>query len=80
METIKAKLEEAKGQVVMIWTQFGSLEGKVHEVTADTVTLELQANTERQAFSGGNDLKRITKLHCTIVLDRIARLDQMATA
>ncbi len=80
MSTIQNKLEEAKGLVVMLFVEGGhALEGKVIEVAADAVTLELQANTERQAFSGGQDVKRITKLHCTIRLENVVRLDQMAT-
>lgn len=80
MNTIASKLEESKGMVVMVFVEGGqALEGRVIEVTSDAVTFELQANTERQAFSGGQDLKRITKINCTIKLESVIRLDQMAT-
>lgn len=80
MSTIATKLEEAKGEVVLLFGKGGmALEGKVLEVTADAVTLELKANTERSAFSAGNDLRKITVIHATFALEEVFRVDQMAT-
>jgi hypothetical protein len=81
MNTFRTKLEESKDEIVVLFTKGGMMcEGKVTEVDAETVTLEVKANTERSAFSGGNDLRKITVIHATFALDSILRLDRMATA
>lgn len=39
----------------------------------------MNVNAQRQAFSGGEDLKKQTLIHATVLLDKIVRVDRIAT-
>jgi hypothetical protein len=79
MNEISRILDENQGNAVALFLKGGMyVDGKIVETTNDSVTLEVNINAQRQAFSGGSDLKNQTLIHSTISKEEIFRLDRIA--